>query len=68
MDSWAAFGNYDPNPDPRFLEVKGYVNTTAELKTAGLWEPVVREKFTLREMQWPSLQIEFPYGCGVIPA
>jgi hypothetical protein len=69
VDSWAAFGrNYDPNPDPGFLEVRGYVNTTAELKTAGLWEPVVRGKFTLREMQWPSLQMEFPYGpqCSVV--
>jgi hypothetical protein len=69
LDSWAAFGRtYDPNPDQRFLEARKYVNTTAEMEAAGLWKPVVRGKFTLRELQWPTTQREFPYGsqCTVV--
>ena len=69
VDSWTAFGrSYDPNPDQGFLEARGYVNTTAEMKAAGLWEPVARGKFTLREMEWPTFQKEFPYGpqCSVV--
>lgn len=60
LDTWASFArSYNPNPDKGYLKARGYANTLAELESAGLWEPVTKGKYTMRELQWPSKQVGF---------
>ncbi|KAK3075435.1 hypothetical protein LTR53_001220 [Teratosphaeriaceae sp. CCFEE 6253] len=61
MDSWAAWlWKHDPNPDPAYLQVRGYANTTRELALAGSeWSPVTAASQTQRRLQWPSEQVAF---------
>lgn len=63
LDSWSSFARtYDPNPDTRFLAARGFSNTTKELSTAGLWQPLSSGSYTFRELQWPSHQADFKEG------
>jgi carboxylesterase type B len=40
-DMWASFARtFNPNPDPAFLNARGFSNTTEILKKVGTWEPV----------------------------
>lgn len=41
VDTWSAFARTgDPTPDAKFLEARGFVNTTAYVERAGAWNPV----------------------------
>ncbi|KAH6612142.1 Alpha/Beta hydrolase protein [Boeremia exigua] len=41
LDSWAAFARTgDPVPEARFLEARGFSNTTAGVRRAGAWKAV----------------------------
>jgi carboxylesterase type B len=60
IDRWSSFGRtYNPNPDPEYLDARGYTNTTLEIATSGAWEPVTADSQTLRQLQWPSRQDSF---------
>ncbi|KAJ7111819.1 cholinesterase [Mycena epipterygia] len=53
-DSWTAFARtYNPNPDPAFLEARGFATTAAALKQWGLWEDVT-SRVPVRLLAWPS--------------
>ncbi|KAK8109659.1 hypothetical protein PG999_007796 [Apiospora kogelbergensis] len=61
IDRWSSFGKtYNPNPDPTYLAIRGYTNTTLEITTSGAWDPVTADSQTLRQLQWPSRQDLFP--------
>jgi carboxylesterase type B len=65
VDTWAAFARtYDPNPDPKFLETRGFENTTKAIEESGtMWSPVRPGSYTLRLMEYPSSQQSFEiYG------
>ncbi|ROW12754.1 hypothetical protein VMCG_00083 [Cytospora schulzeri] len=63
LDSFASFARtYDPNPDERFLEARGYSNTSRELKRAGPWKPAKKGDLTMRALTWPSYQDMFREG------
>lgn len=61
VDTWSAFARtYDPNPDPAYLEARGFANTTAELQRSGSkWMPVTSDSLTLRLLEYPSSQESF---------
>ena len=64
IDSWSSWARTrNPNPDPAYLQARGYVNTTRELQSAGLWQPVTAESQTLRWLQWPSEQVPFGHSA-----
>jgi hypothetical protein len=50
------------------LEARRYANTSLQLKIAGQWQPVSFGTLTMRELQWPSLQVPFRgvEQCGVL--
>ncbi|KAK1815655.1 hypothetical protein LTR12_009932 [Friedmanniomyces endolithicus] len=62
IDSWSSWvRTWNPNPDPGYLKVRGYANTTREMALAGsLWAQVDASAPTLRKLQWPSSQEPFP--------
>lgn len=60
LDSWSSFARtYDPNPDPAFLSVRGYSNTTKILEQKGRWNPATEGNMTLRALAWPPYQCTF---------
>jgi carboxylesterase type B len=60
LDSWASFArSYNPNPDRGILKARGYGNTSWALESAGEWQPVKYGNWSMRELQWPSLQVPF---------
>jgi hypothetical protein len=57
MDYWVSFARtHDPNPDAAYLQVRGYVNTTAQIEASGRWEAVDAADPTMRYLQWPGRQ------------
>ncbi|KAH8809183.1 Alpha/Beta hydrolase protein [Xylogone sp. PMI_703] len=69
LDSWSSFArSYNPNPNLAFLAARGYSNTADELAAAGLWQPLSPEKYSFRELQWPSHQMDFRDGpqCDIL--
>jgi hypothetical protein len=62
VDTWSAFvRTYNPTPDPAFLQVRGFVNTTNEIARAATpWLSVGVDNLTLRLMQDPS--VDEPFG------
>lgn len=57
VDRWTSFARtHSPNPDPAYLRIKGYTNTTAEIDASGSWKPVDEADPTMRYLQWPSRQ------------
>lgn len=71
VDYWAAFARaYDPNPDPAYLAVRGYGNTSAQIAATGRWAPVDAAAPTMRLLQWNGAQIPFVRGeqCRAIGA
>jgi hypothetical protein len=57
VDRWTSFAHtQNPNPDPAYLRIRGYTNTTAEIHASGDWKPVVAADPTMRYLQWPSRQ------------
>lgn len=60
VDTWASFARtYDPNPDPAFLQARGYTNTTQALEQRGKWSPATKGNLTLRALAWPPYQDTF---------
>jgi len=59
VDTWSSWArSYNPNPDPAYLQARGYVNTTLELQLGGaLWQPVTAQSQTQRWLQWPSQEV-----------
>ncbi|PGH08746.1 hypothetical protein AJ80_07784 [Polytolypa hystricis UAMH7299] len=60
VDAWTSFARtHDPNPRPDFLAARGFSNTTAHLERSGLWTPATSNSLNLRELDWPSRQVDF---------
>lgn len=60
VDSWSSFARtYDPNPDPAFLQARGYSNTTDAIEQRGKWTPATKGNLTLRALAWPPYQDTF---------
>jgi hypothetical protein len=60
VDSWSSFARtLDPNPDPRFLAARGYVNTSHETQQSSRWKPVKKSYQELRRLQASSYQASF---------
>ncbi|OZJ03345.1 hypothetical protein BZG36_04204 [Bifiguratus adelaidae] len=60
IDTWASYArSYNPNPDPAFLQARGFTNSSNELEMAGQWQPINTGKVTMRQLQWPSFQTDF---------
>ena len=58
VDTWSSFARTsDPNPSWAFLAARGFSNTTLELQVAGPWLQMQVDNPTLRQLQWPSLQL-----------
>ncbi|KAK5698576.1 hypothetical protein LTR17_023527 [Elasticomyces elasticus] len=70
IDSWASWvRTWNPNPDPAYLQVRGFANTTREIALAGTtWEPVTAASQSLRKLQWPSEQVAFADAPRTAPA
>jgi hypothetical protein len=61
VDTWSSFARtHDPTPDLRFLQARGFTNTTTEILRSLPWEQVSDGQRRLRLMQYPSL--EEPFG------
>jgi hypothetical protein len=57
IDRWTSFARtHSPNPSPAYLRIRGYTNTTAEIRASGNWNPVEAANPTMRYLQWPSRQ------------
>jgi hypothetical protein len=57
VDYWTSFARiHDPNPDPAYLQSRGYANTSAQIHASGRWESVGETDPTMRYLQWPSRQ------------
>lgn len=60
VDTWSSFARtFDPNPDPAYLEARGYTNTTQVLEESGQWVPATKGNLTLRALTWPPYQSGF---------
>jgi len=61
VDMWASFARtFNPNPNPAYLNARGYSNTTAALKIANEWKQVApNEKTPLRLMDTPMSNSAF---------
>ena len=60
LDMWTSFGRtFDPNPDPKFLELRGYTNTSSQLAKSGPWIEVNPDAPTERKLDWPTRQTPF---------
>ena len=69
LDHWTSFGRtYNPNPNPAYLQARGYYNTAREVAAAGQWAKVDVAAPMLRQLQWTSNQIPFRDGaqCAVL--
>ena len=61
LDTWSSFARtHNPTPDLRFLQARGFTNTTTEILRSLPWEQVGDGRRRLRLMQYPSL--EEPFG------
>ncbi|PPQ97238.1 hypothetical protein CVT26_000764 [Gymnopilus dilepis] len=61
VDIWASFArSFDPNPDPAFLNARGFTNTTAALSRAGRWEQVTPGN----ENRTPLRLLDLPLGLS----
>lgn len=60
LDSWSSFARTaDPNPDVGYLQARRYQSTQLELQRSGKWLPVEDGNWSLRRLQWPSVQAPF---------
>lgn len=60
VDAWSSFARtYDPNPDPAFLEARGYSSTASILEREGRWRPATKENLELWALAWPPYQGPF---------
>lgn len=60
VDNWSSFARtFDPNPDPAFLQARGYSNTTDAIEQRGKWTPATQGNLTLRALAWPPYQDTF---------
>ncbi|KAI0346501.1 carboxylesterase from carbohydrate esterase [Trametopsis cervina] len=63
LDSWASFARtYNPNPDPAFLQARGYSDTAKLFAAQPKWDPVTSKNINtspLRELQLPSFMSPF---------
>ncbi|OAG03950.1 alpha/beta-hydrolase [Paraphaeosphaeria sporulosa] len=49
LDTWTAFGRTkNPNPDMKFLQARGFTNTSAVLKKTTPWKPTTVKDLRLR--------------------
>ncbi|KAH9939541.1 carboxylesterase from carbohydrate esterase [Amylocystis lapponica] len=62
FDMWTSFARtYNPNPDTKYLSVRGYSTTATQLAKEGAWTPVTKDNINgtpLRTLQWGSFQGE----------
>jgi len=59
-DHWISFVRaHDPNPDPAFLEARGYTATLEQIEKSGSWNQVTKTSNTLRRLDIPSKQDSF---------
>jgi hypothetical protein len=58
MDTWTAFARtYNPNPDPAFLQARGYTTSASAFANESKWEPVTKSNLNgspLRILEVPS--------------
>ncbi|KAI0841602.1 alpha/beta-hydrolase [Hypoxylon sp. FL0890] len=61
LDTFSSFArSFDPNPDTKFLEARGYESTLGEIRRVGRWQPsTAGGGMTMRTLQWPSFQGPF---------
>lgn len=58
VDIWTSFArDHDPNPDPEYLSIRGYTNTTEVLEKSGPWEPFRYNEPEVRFVDWPSKHV-----------
>lgn len=60
VDYWSWFARTgDPNPDERYLKVRGYLNTLGQVRKTGRWEKVTVQNPAMRLLQWDGKQVPF---------
>ncbi|KAK3677710.1 hypothetical protein LTR78_002560 [Recurvomyces mirabilis] len=52
--------NGNPNPNPQYLQVRGYTNTTQGVRESGPWLPVNSKTGPTKKLDWPSPTVTFP--------
>ncbi|TKA73379.1 hypothetical protein B0A55_06368, partial [Friedmanniomyces simplex] len=55
---FAKSGN--PNPSLRYLQVRGYTNTTQGVRESGPWQPVSSKTGPTKKLDWPAPTVIFP--------
>ena len=69
VDYWTSFARtLDPNPEPGFLQARGYWSSLEQTTTSGPWEAVDVNNPAMMELQWNSAMRPFPDGvqCAVL--
>ncbi|EMC91380.1 hypothetical protein BAUCODRAFT_80219 [Baudoinia panamericana UAMH 10762] len=56
--AFAKTGN--PNPNPQYLQVRGYTNTTQGVQQSGPWFPVNSQTGPTKQLDFPSPTVQFP--------
>ncbi|KAI0090326.1 carboxylesterase from carbohydrate esterase [Irpex rosettiformis] len=63
LDAWTSFARtFNPNPDPAFLEARGFADTAKLFASQPQWDPVTSQnvdKTPLRQLQVPSFMTVF---------
>jgi carboxylesterase type B len=60
MDYWTSFvRTHNPNPNSKYLAVRGYTNTSSAIASSGTWQPVSAAADTLRRLDYPGRQDTF---------
>ncbi|KAK2744629.1 hypothetical protein FQN57_004234 [Myotisia sp. PD_48] len=60
VDQWTSFARtHDPNPDPEYLRIRGYTNTTATVNQSGRWNKMNPTSPQVRLLNVPSRHIPF---------
>ncbi len=63
LDTWTSFARtFNPNPEPAFLDVRGYTASAKQLSAQEEWVAVSKSNINtkpLRQLEWPSFMTEF---------
>ncbi|KAI0073618.1 carboxylesterase from carbohydrate esterase [Panus rudis PR-1116 ss-1] len=65
VDQWTSFARtFNPNPDPAFLEAKGFTSAAQQFAAMSRWDPVTMENINygggaVRQLDWPSYMMPF---------
>ncbi|KAK5109734.1 hypothetical protein LTR62_006574 [Meristemomyces frigidus] len=58
---YATFAKYgNPNPDPQYLQVRGYTNVTQGVRESGPWQPVNSKTGPTKQLDFPAPTVQFP--------